>query len=211
LSREGVGFPEGFRLEAFHRQHPRKKFRSGQSQVDDWLATRTFQHRDKHLSITRVLLDGKRAIAGYYYLATGQVDFSELPAEVVRQLPRRQLPAAVLASLGVDRAFQGRRLGQRLLAQAPREGFDAGRTFAFIAVILDYLDDAIAAAEHLSGVDHSEIVLYQRAGLAAHSLYDIAPNVPIQNQLIPLSYPGLERTKLPTFLYLWEPDPTILR
>jgi protease IV len=28
---------------------------------------------------------------------------------------------------------------------------------------------------------------------------------------IPFSYPGLDRTKLPTFLYLWQPDPTIPR
>jgi protease-4 len=76
---------------------------------------------------------------------------------------------------------------------------------------LGYLDDAIAEAERLAGIHHAEIVLFQRVGIPAHSIYDVTPNVPIQNQLIPLSYPGLERTKLPTFLYLWEPDPTILR
>jgi protease-4 len=28
---------------------------------------------------------------------------------------------------------------------------------------------------------------------------------------IPFSYPGLDRSKLPTFLYLWQPDPTLPR
>jgi GNAT superfamily N-acetyltransferase len=145
VSGEGVRFPEGYRLEGLRREHPRRKFRSGQSQVDDWLAARALQHQDKHLSMTRVLLDGVGAIAGYYTLATGQVDFSELPAEIIRRLPRRQLPVAVLAWLGVDQRFQGRGLGRRLLARALRDCHDAGRTFAFIAVILDCVDDAARA------------------------------------------------------------------
>jgi GNAT superfamily N-acetyltransferase len=138
---DGVQFPQGFRLETLRREHPRRKFRSGESQVDDWLATRALQHQDKHLSVTRVLLDGAGAIAGYFTLATAQVDFSELPAEVIRRLPRRQLPVAVLAWLGVDQGFQGRGLGRLLLAQALRECYEAGRTFAFVAVILDCVDD----------------------------------------------------------------------
>jgi GNAT superfamily N-acetyltransferase len=140
-----VRFPEGFRREALQREHPRRKFRSGQGQVDDWLAARALQHQEKHLSVTRVLLDGSGALAGYYTLATGQVDFSELPAEVIRRLPRRQLPVAVLAWLGVDQHFQGRGRGRLLLAQALRDCYDAGRTFAFIAVILDCIDDAAKA------------------------------------------------------------------
>ena len=145
MSGEGVRFPDGFRLETLRRAHPRRKFRSGQDQVDVWLAARALEHQDKHLSVTRVLLDGSGAVAGYYTLATGQVDFSELPAEVIRQLPRRQLPVAVLAWLAVDQGFQGRGLGRLLLAQALRDGHDAGRTFAFIAVILDCADDMAKA------------------------------------------------------------------
>ena len=77
------------------------------------------------------------AVAGYYTLATGQVDFSDLPADVVRRLPRRRLPVAVLAWLGVHEESQGRGLGRLLLARALRECYDAGHTFAVIAVILD--------------------------------------------------------------------------
>lgn len=140
-----IPFPEGFRLETLHRKHPRRKFRSGQEQVDDWLATKAFQHQEKHLSVTRVLLDSQEVLAGYYTLATGQVDFSDLPPEIVRRLPRRQLPVAVLAWLGVDKGFQGQGFGRLLLAQALRDCHDAGRTFAFIAVILDCIDDAARA------------------------------------------------------------------
>ncbi len=141
----GVRFPDGFRLAGLRREHPRRAFRCGQAKVDDWLATKALQHQDKHLSVTRVLLDEPGAIAGYYTLATGQVDFGDLPAEVARGLPRRLLPVAVLAWLGVAAAHQGRGLGKLLLAQALRDCHEAGKTFAFIAVILDCLDDTAKA------------------------------------------------------------------
>jgi GNAT superfamily N-acetyltransferase len=79
---------------------------------------------------------------GYYTLATGQIVFSDLPAEITRKLPRRNLPVAVLARLGIDQNFQGRGLGRLLLAQALRDCHDAGQNFAFIAIILDCIDDA---------------------------------------------------------------------
>ena len=141
----GVALPEGFRLERLRREHPRKPFRCGEDPVDDWLAAKALQHQEKHLSVTRVLLDAGGAIAGYYTLATGQVDFGDLPAEVAKRLPRRLLPVAVLAWLGVSREHQGRGLGKLLLAQALRDCHEAGKTFAFVAVILDCLGDAARA------------------------------------------------------------------
>jgi protease-4 len=76
---------------------------------------------------------------------------------------------------------------------------------------LGFLEDAIEEAERRSGLHGAEVVLLQRADLPIRSIYAIAPNTPLQNSLIPLSLPGIERSKLPTFLYLWQPDPTITR
>ena len=93
------------------------------------------------LSVSRVLLDDAGAIAGFYTLATGQVDFSDLPPEETKRLPRRALPVAVLAWLGVSLDHQGSGLGRRLLTQSLRDCWEAGQTFAFVAVILDALND----------------------------------------------------------------------
>jgi GNAT superfamily N-acetyltransferase len=138
----GVQCPPGFRLERLCRAHPRRRFRCGEEAVENWLATKALQHQEKHLSATNVLLDEKEAIVGYYTLATGQVDFSDLPVDVGRELPRRQLPVAVLAWLGVDSLHQGEGLGGLLLAQALRDCWEAGKIFAFVAVILDCVNDA---------------------------------------------------------------------
>lgn len=137
----GVPFPPSYRLERLRKSYPRKAFHSGQAEVDSWLTTKALQNQDKHLSGTKVLLDDAGAIAGFFTLATGQVDFSDLPSEVAKKLPRRLLPAAVLAWLGVATDCQGQGLGRLLLAQALRDCYEAGQTFAFIAVILDCVDD----------------------------------------------------------------------
>ena len=55
------------------------------------------------------------------------------------------------------------------------------------------------------------MILYHRDGAPARSLYAIAPKPPRMGEVLPFSYPGLDRAKLPTFLYLWQPDPTLPR
>jgi GNAT superfamily N-acetyltransferase len=100
-----------------------------QREVDNWLTTKAMQHRNKHLSVTRVLLNEAQAIAGFFTLATGQINFCDLPADVTKRMPRRTLPVAALAWLGTDRRFQGQGLGKRLLAQALRDRHMAGHPY----------------------------------------------------------------------------------
>ena len=131
----------GFRMDRLQRSHRRKAFCSGQLLVDDWLATKALHHQDKHLSVTKVLLDEAEAIVGYYTMPTGQVDFGDLPTEIAKKLPKRMIPVALLAWLGVAEVCRGKGLGRLLLAQALLDCYDAGQTFPFIAVILDRIDD----------------------------------------------------------------------
>lgn len=136
-----IAIPAGLRWAGLLRQHPRRGFDCGETSVNAWIRTQALQHQSKHLSVTKVLLDDQGAIAGYFTLATGQVDFGDLPAEISRSLPRRALPVTVLAWLGVSSTHQGRGLGSLLLAQALRDCHKAGKTFAFVAVILNAIND----------------------------------------------------------------------
>lgn len=137
--------PSGFRLERLKREHRRRDFSSGQPAVDDWLRTKALQNQDKQLSVTTVLLDSHESIAGYYTVAISQTSFDDLPPLVRKKLPRRMLPVAVLAWLGVAQEQQGAGLGQRLLGAALRDCHSAGQMFAFIAVVVDCIDDLAKA------------------------------------------------------------------
>ena len=98
-----------------------------------------------------------------------------------------------------------------------QEDFD-GRVFTATQALerrlidaIGYLDDAIAWARQAGGRPMARVVLLHRRLDRARSPYAVTPNVPLQGSALPLSMPGLERSRLPTFLYLWEPDPTLER
>ncbi len=74
---------------------------------------------------------------------------------------------------------------------------------------LGYLDDAVQQARNMAGVPDARIVMYHRCNDRARSPYSITPNVPIQGQIMTMNLPGLDRASLPTFLYLWQPEPTM--
>ncbi len=76
---------------------------------------------------------------------------------------------------------------------------------------LGYLPDAIGEARRLAGAPGAAAILYHRQAAPARSLYAIAPKPPRVSDALPFSYPGLDRSKLPAFLYLWQPDPTLPR
>jgi protease-4 len=72
-----------------------------------------------------------------------------------------------------------------------------------------YLDDAIAAACRQAGVGEARVVMYHRASDVSRTPYGITPNNPPQGRWLPVSLPGLDRSRLPMFLYIWALDPTL--
>lgn len=74
-----------------------------------------------------------------------------------------------------------------------------------------YLEDALATARQLSGTAQARPVMYRRKGDPAYSLYASTANRPIHATFMPFSIPGLDRSRLPLFLYMWQADPTMLK
>jgi|HubBroStandDraft_6_1064221.scaffolds.fasta_scaffold58255_2 protease-4 len=74
---------------------------------------------------------------------------------------------------------------------------------------IGYLDDAVHLATNMAGLNYSEIVFYHRCGDRALSTYSITPNIPLQDKIVPVNIPGLDRSRLPSFLYLWEMEPSM--
>ena len=73
-----------------------------------------------------------------------------------------------------------------------------------------YLDDAVSAAASRAGCDGPVgLLLYRRANDRSQTPYDVTPNIPLQHSLLPLSIPGFDRTQMPTFLYLWQIEPSL--
>lgn len=98
-----------------------------------------------------------------------------------------------------------------------REDFD-GRVFTAQQAqqrgLIDstgYLDDAVETARQMAGGGPVQLVLLHRCADQAFNPYAITPNIPIQTSVFSAGIPGLDRTRLPTFLYIWQSEPSIER
>jgi len=132
-----IQWSDGFSVEQLNKRHKRTAFDSGVDMVDEWLKKRAHQAQKKQLSVTRVLSKDPDIIAGYYTLAMGQVNFDDLPHEMARKLPGTLLPIVTLAWLGVDKRYQGKGFGKRLLAQALADCHHTGQIMPLVAILLD--------------------------------------------------------------------------
>lgn len=73
---------------------------------------------------------------------------------------------------------------------------------------IGYVDTAIELAKQSAGLSSDvPVVLYRRDSDPAYTALDITPNQPAISSLLPLHIPGLDRSTMPTFLYMWQADP----
>jgi protease IV len=76
------------------------------------------------------------------------------------------------------------------------------------------LDDALALAAQLGCSNavtgavpaRPQVVFYRRSNDPARSIYAVTANVPLQGAGLFPSVPGLDRSKMPTFLSVWQPE-----
>lgn len=116
----------------------------------------------------------------------------------LRQLIRQHRPSL---SAAADVAFDGR-------IMTARQALQLG-----LIDRIGNLDAAVDLARQLAppAGPVSVLAMLRRPGDPARSPYAITPNTPMQGTLMPLSVPGIDRAKLPTFMYAWLPEPTLER
>jgi GNAT superfamily N-acetyltransferase len=92
---------------------------AGEPALDDYLRRRAAQ--DVRRRVARALVALERAsgtVAGYYTLSAASFARQQLPEAVARRLLHYPVPAAILGRLAVDQRYQGRGLGELMLAGA---------------------------------------------------------------------------------------------
>ena len=76
---------------------------------------------------------------------------------------------------------------------------------------IGYMDDAVEQARQLAQLPAgAPLVMLRRDNDRAHTLLDVTPITPTMPALLPLKLPGMDRSTLPTFLYLWQPEPSLI-
>ena len=133
------------RVEKLAKAHDRSTFGCGRDELDEWFQTAAMQAQRRNRSArTTVLVDGDTVI-GFYSLATHAVAYDAAPHELVKGVPRYDaVPAVRLARLAIHEDYQGRGLGERLLATAVRDVLAAAEHVGIVLMTVDALDEAAA-------------------------------------------------------------------
>lgn len=120
-----------------------KEFSCGYIELDTYLKQfAKGNHKNKSLGKTYVLIDDESSIViGYYTISMGAIDFEEIPEDLRKGFPRYPLPAARLCRLAVDTQHKGKGLGSHLLSDSLLRIWQASKTLAACAVIVDAKDE----------------------------------------------------------------------
>jgi ribosomal protein S18 acetylase RimI-like enzyme len=134
-----------FVVEALRADHDRARFSCGVDALDRYFQKQVMQDVRRRVTACFVATEVSQArIAGYYTLAAAGIPLAEMPAELVKRLPRdASVPVARLGRLAVDLAFRDRKLGSALLWDAVKRSLAS--EVAVFAMLVDAKDDQAAA------------------------------------------------------------------
>lgn len=89
-------------------------------------------------------VDVPNMVIGFHTLTTSSIAKALLPGDLGRRLPPYpHIPVVLLARLAVDRRFQGRGVGQQLLAHALDQALGIQRAMGCRGVIVDAYPGAV--------------------------------------------------------------------
>lgn len=114
--------------------HELAAFDSGVPVLDDWLKRRALVNEELGGSRTYVVTAGGRVV-DYYALATGGVAQAAVTGRVRRNMPD-PVPVMVSGRPAVDRAYQGRGLGEGLLRDAVLRTLQAAQLGGIRAILV---------------------------------------------------------------------------
>lgn len=132
-------------IEETTRQHNRKGFDCGITELDRFLQQQARQKTAKHISKTYVAYQGSvaTAIMGYYTLTGYSV--TAPPSHRDYEKYPHPLSAVKLARLAVDRSQQGKRLGERLLIDAICRTVLVAQQISAIGLFVDPMTPQVVA------------------------------------------------------------------
>jgi GNAT superfamily N-acetyltransferase len=114
-------------------------FDCGAHDLNNWLKARAYGNELAGASRTFVIEQDGRVI-GYYALTAGSILHADASGNIRRNMPD-PVPAAILARLAIDKAFQNDGLGREMLQDAVRRTIFAAETLGVRAMMVHALSE----------------------------------------------------------------------
>lgn len=136
-------------IEPLDGYHDRAEFSCGKDSLDNFLRSLVSQYERRILGRAYVALaagktqagESPKRARGYYTLASGSVNFQNLPENASKKLPKHPVPVALLGRLAVDTSAKGQGLRGRLLTDALRRCLTLSSELGIHAVEVHALDE----------------------------------------------------------------------
>jgi predicted GNAT family N-acyltransferase len=131
--------------------HIKISFKCGIEALDRYLQQNASQDIKRHIAATFALTeDGDNEVIGYYTLAATSIKINNLPADMIKKLPKYPLlPATLLGRLAVSKQHRGKKLGELLLVDAMKRSLQLSADIASMAMIVDAKNiDAVLFYKH---------------------------------------------------------------
>lgn len=135
--------PAEWRVEPLRKDHDRSRFNCGEPALDLYLARFARQNHESGVARTFVAVgqSASERVLGYYSLAVGAIDRTNLPVGKAQRFPNFPIPIARLARLAVNRDEQGKGLGEDLLLDALSRCLRVADEVGIAAVLIDAKHD----------------------------------------------------------------------
>lgn len=123
-------------------EHDRARFDCGSQELNSYLNSIARQHMVKGISRTFVLTESEDSsrIIGFYTLCACEIVSEKMPRVFAKKYPKK-IPAAKLARLGVDRAYQGSGYGALLLVDSLKRIIAVSENLGIVGFFVDAKDD----------------------------------------------------------------------
>ncbi|MBS0314348.1 MAG: GNAT family N-acetyltransferase [Proteobacteria bacterium] len=126
-------------IRPIEKAHDRKSFDCGNEALNRYLRDQARQDAEKRVAAPFVFTQpGNPKVLGFYTLSSSIIVMDELPAALMKRLPRYgQLPVTLLGRLAVDGTARGQGLGEFMLVDALRRSLEASQQIAAMALIVE--------------------------------------------------------------------------
>lgn len=133
-----------YEIHILDKSFDRENFDCGSPELNDFLKTKARQNQSAGFNKTFVAIangDKSKKVLGFYSLSMAELDFSSLPSELTKKLPKHPVPVARMGRLAVDNSIKGSGLGKLLLVDAMKRILAASESVGVYAMLVDAKDE----------------------------------------------------------------------
>lgn len=121
-------------------------FDCGEQALNNFLSLRALNEMSQRLSVTTVALDEKvTSIIGFYSISPTQIAKASLSNREGRGVPYNLVPGIRIGRLAIDKNYQGKGFGAKLLKHALQKCFKMSEEFGGRVIVVDAKNDIAAA------------------------------------------------------------------